>query len=121
MKINWSFLLPVALAYLIFAILLNSVGVVILQSIHSFNVSKQSASVLEGFKDLPIALVSLFLASFLPRLGYKKSLQAGIFLVLISCIAMPLLPGFLTVKILFLTLGACFAVVKVSVYSLVGG
>ncbi|KTD21742.1 MFS transporter [Legionella londiniensis] len=120
MKINWSFLLPVALAYLIFAILLNSVGVVILQSIHSFNVSKQSASVLEGFKDLPIALVSLFLASFLPRLGYKKSLQAGIFLVLISCIAMPLLPGFLTVKILFLTLGACFAVVKISVYSLVG-
>ena len=120
MKIKWSCLLPIILAYLIFAILLNSVGAVILQSTHSFNISKQSASMLEGFKDIPIAFVSLLLASFLPRLGYAKSLKIGLSLMFVACVSMPLLPGFLTTKILFLTLGASFAVVKVSIYSLVG-
>lgn len=120
MKIKWFCFFPIILTYVIFAILLNSVGAVILQSTHSFEISKQSAGMLEGFKDIPIAFVSLFIASFLPRLGYAKSLKIGLSLVCIACILMPLLPGFLTTKLLFLTLGASFAVVKVSIYSLVG-
>ena len=39
------------LTYVAFAMLLNSVGTVILQSISSFGVSKPEASTLEGFKD----------------------------------------------------------------------
>ncbi|RME62092.1 MAG: MFS transporter, partial [Alphaproteobacteria bacterium] len=50
--------LAMLLTYFVFAILLNSVGTVILQSINSFGVSKGAASTLEGFKDISIATVS---------------------------------------------------------------
>ena len=62
------------LNYFVFAILLNSVGIVILKSISVYKVHEVKASELELFKDLPIALVSLSIASFLPRLGYKKAM-----------------------------------------------
>ena len=46
----------IAISYYVFAILLNSVGTVILQSINSFDISKPQASTLEGFKDLSIEI-----------------------------------------------------------------
>lgn len=107
-------------AYFVFAILLNSVGTVILQSILSFGVTKQEASILEAFKDLPIAVVSFLVASLLPRLGYRRAMATGFAAVALACLAMPLAPGFLTTKILFFTVGASFALVKVSVYSTIG-
>jgi fucose permease len=108
------------LIYFTFAILLNSVGTVILQVINNYEVSKSAASVLEGFKDLPIAAVSFLVASFLPRLGYKKAMLIGLAIVTCACLAMPLVPGFLTTKLLFLSVGVSFALVKVSVYSTLG-
>lgn len=108
------------LIYFVFAILLNSVGTVILQVIANYGVSKSGASVLEGFKDLPIAIVSFLVASFLPRIGYKKAMLAGLALVTLACVAMPLAPAFLTTKLLFLCVGVAFALVKVSVYSTLG-
>ncbi len=60
--------------YFVFAILLNSVGIVILKSQNNYGVDEVQASILEAFKDLPIAIVSFFVASFLPRLGYKKAM-----------------------------------------------
>ncbi|WP_133129688.1 MFS transporter [Legionella yabuuchiae] len=117
---KWPLVLALILTYVIFAILLNSVGTVILQVIHNYNITKHSASTLEGFKDLPIAIVSFFVASFLPRLGYKASIQLGLIVVTMACFAMPLLPSFMTTKFLFLALGASFALVKVSVYATIG-
>jgi fucose permease len=107
-------------AYFLFAILLNSVGTVILQAIASFGVTKQDASVLEAFKDLPIAIVSFIVASFLPRLGYGRAMMIGFGAVALACIAMPLAPAFATAKLLFFTVGASFALIKVSVYSTIG-
>lgn len=112
--------LSLLLTYSVFAILLNSVGTVILQVIHTYQISKEAASVLEGFKDIPIAVVSFIVASYLPRLGYKLALQIALVLVTLACIAMPLLPAFWTTKLLFLTVGASFALVKVSVYASIG-
>jgi FHS family glucose/mannose:H+ symporter-like MFS transporter len=108
------------LTYFVFAILLNSVGTVILQVINTYGVTHQAASVLEGFKDLPIAIVSFLVASFLPRFGFKKAMIIGLGLVTAACIAMPIVPAFLTTKLLFLTTGISFALVKVSVYSTLG-
>jgi FHS family glucose/mannose:H+ symporter-like MFS transporter len=108
------------LIYFVFAILLNSVGTVILQVINNYGVGKSAASVLEGFKDLPIAIVSFLVASFLPRLGYKRAMLTGLAIVTCACLAMPLLPGFATAKLLFLCVGVAFALVKVSVYSTLG-
>ena len=75
---------------------------------------------LEGFKDIPIAVVSFIIASYLPRLGYKAALQIALLLVTLACIMMPLIPAFWTTKLLFFTVGASFALVKVSVYASIG-
>ena len=117
---NWRVKLSLLLTYFVFAILLNSVGVVILQVINNFGVSKTSASILEGFKDLPIALVSFLVASYLPRFGYRKAILVGLSVVTLACLVMPQLPSFAMTKVLFLSVGVGFALVKVSVYSTVG-
>lgn len=112
--------LSLLLTYFVFAILLNSVGTVILQVIHTYQITKAAASVLEGFKDIPIAVVSFIIASYLPRLGYKAALQIALLLVTLACIMMPLIPAFWTTKLLFFAVGASFALVKVSVYASIG-
>jgi fucose permease len=117
---NQRILLALFLIYFVFAILLNSVGTVILQVINNYGVGKSAASVLEGFKDLPIAAVSCLVASFLPRLGYKNAMLVALAIVTAACVAMPLLPSFATAKLLFLCVGVAFALVKVSVYSTLG-
>ena len=112
--------LSLFLTYFVFAILLNSVGTVILQVINNYNVSKTDASILEAFKDLPIAAVSFLVASFLARFGFRKAMMSGLVMVALASLAMPLVPAFWTTKLLFLCVGAAFALVKVSVYSTVG-
>lgn len=108
------------LDYAMFGVLLNSVGVVIMQSINSFYVTKESASLLEGFKDLPIAIVSFMVASFLPRVGYRRAMSIAFAMVGVACLMMPVFANFLVTKLLFLTIGAAFALIKVSVYSTIG-
>lgn len=106
-----------ALVYFIFAILLNSVGTVIMQVINCYNVAEDSASVLEAFKDIPIAVMSFLIAPFLPRLGFKKALMGSVLLAGFACILMPTSPSFFTTKMVFLLCGVAFAFAKVSIYS----
>lgn len=117
---NQRILLALFAIYLVFAILLNSVGTVILQVISTYGVSKSAASVLEGFKDIPIGVVSFLVASLLPRYGFKNAMLTGLVIVTAACLCMPLLPGFWTTKLLFLAVGVSFALVKVAVYSSIG-
>ena len=120
MKPNARLIVALALTYMIFGVLLNSVGIVILQSIASFGVSERDASILEAFKDLPIAIASFLVASMLPRLGYRNAVMLGLALVALACAVMFLMQSFGTVKVLFACVGICFALVKVSVYSSIG-
>lgn len=106
--------------YFVFAILLNSVGIVILKSQNNYGVDEVQASILEAFKDLPIAFVSFFIASFLPRLGYKKAMLIALALVSFACMVMYFGNSFDTAKLLFATVGISFALIKVSVYSMIG-
>ncbi|MEO8403339.1 MAG: MFS transporter [Chitinophagaceae bacterium] len=108
------------LNYFVFAILLNSVGIVILQVQHNFDISKGSASVLEGFKDGSIALTSFLIASYIVRIGYRKSMLIALALVSIMCLIMPSAGTFLMTKLLFATVGVSFALIKVSVYASLG-
>lgn len=110
----------IATSYFVFAILLNSVGTVILQSINTFDISKPQASSLEGFKDLSIAFVSFFVASIIPRIGYKVALLIGLAIVTFACLLTPLVGDFLVIKLLFACIGGSFALVKISVYSIIG-
>ena len=110
----------IAVSYFVFAILLNSVGTVILQSINSLDVSKTQASTLEGFKDLSIAIVSFVVAGFVPRIGYKIAMVVGLILVAGLCLLTPGVASFWAIKLLFAGIGSAFALVKVSVYAIIG-
>jgi fucose permease len=112
--------LSLYLNYFVFAILLNSVGAVILQVQRNFDVTKSAASVLEGFKDLPIAFASFLLASFLPKFGLKNSMLVGLGLVSAACFVMPFANEFWYFKLLFFTIRVSFALIKVTVYATIG-
>jgi len=112
--------LAIAASYFIFAILLNSVGTVILQAINTLGVSKTEASVLEGFKDLSIAIMSFAVASFIPRLGYKLAMLSALTVIAAACVSTAMISDFYMFKVLFAAIGCGFAVVKVSVYSIIG-
>jgi len=117
---NLGIKVSIYLNYFVFAILLNSVGIVIAKSINVYGVTESQASVLEAFKDLPIAVVSFIVASFLPRFGYKKAMLTGLAIVFFGCLLMVFGNTFLYTKILFLSIGVSFALIKLSVYSLIG-
>ncbi len=117
---NLGIKISVFLNYFVFAILLNSVGIVIERSIKLYEVTESQASVLEAFKDLPIAIISFLVASFLPRFGYKKAMLTGLAIVFFGCLYMVFGNSFFHTKVLFLSIGVSFALIKLSVYSLIG-
>lgn len=117
---NWKIKLSIFINYFLFAILLNSVGTVILQVQNTFGVTESSAAVLEAFKDLSIAFVSFLVASYLTRIGYKNSMLLALLIVTIACLGMPLVNQFWMTKLLFAAVGASFALIKVSVYATIG-
>lgn len=112
--------LSLFLNYFVFAILLNSVGTVILQVQNNFDISKGSASTLEAFKDLSIAIASFLFASYIVRIGYKKAMLFALALVSIMCLIIPSVSSFLMTKLLFATVGVSFALIKVSVFATLG-
>lgn len=117
---NLGIKISIYLNYFVFAILLNSVGIVIEKSIDVYKVTESQASTLEAFKDLPIAIVSFIIASFLPRFGYKKAMLVALVIVFFGCLQIILGNSFFYTKVLFLTIGVSFALIKLSVYSLIG-
>ena len=116
----WRIKLSLLLNYFVFAILLNSVGTVILQVQNNYGVTESSASVLEAFKDLTIAAVSFLVASYITRIGYKRAMLAALGIVAVACLLMPQVPAFWTTKLLFAATGASFALIKVSVFATIG-
>lgn len=117
---NWQIKLSLFLNYFVFAILLNSVGTVILQVQGNYGISESSASILEAFKDLSIAGVSFLVSSYVVRIGYKKSMLIALAFVTLACLIMATMPGFGTTKLLFAAVGSSFALIKVSVYATIG-
>lgn len=117
---NWRIKLSLFLNYFVFAILLNSVGTVILQVQNNYGVSQGSASVLEAFKDLSIAAVSFLVSSYITRIGYKSAMLIALGFVTVVCFVMPFTGSFAATKLLFAAVGSGFALIKMSVYSTIG-
>jgi fucose permease len=117
---NWRIKASLFLNYFVFAILLNSVGTVILQVQNNFGITQSSASILEAFKDLSIAFVSFLISSYIVRIGYKRSMLIALGFVTLVCFAMPFTANFLMTKLLFAAVGSSFALIKMSVYSTIG-
>ncbi len=117
---HWPIKVSLFINYFVFAILLNSVGTVILQVQRTYGVSESGASILEAFKDLPIAITSFLIASFITRIGYKRSMLIALGFIGFVCLVMPHVPTFWMTKMLFAATGVGFALVKVSVYATLG-
>jgi MFS transporter, FHS family, glucose/mannose:H+ symporter len=117
---NWKIKLSIFINYFLFAILLNSVGAVILQVQATFAITESSAAILEAFKDLSIAGVSFLVASYIVKIGYKNSMLIALGIVTCTCLLMPLVNQFWMTKLLFASVGTSFALIKVSVYATIG-
>jgi fucose permease len=120
LKSDWRIRLSLALNFAVFAILLNTVGIVIKRVIDDYGVSEAKAASLEGFKDLTIAAASFLLASYIPRIGYRRSMLAGLLAVSLASVLVATVPGFWVTPALYMTIGASFALMKGAVYSTVG-
>lgn len=117
---NWKIKTSLFLNYFVFAILLNSVGTVILQVQNNYGIAQGEASILEAFKDLSIAIVSFLVSSYITRIGYKNAMLIALAFVTIVCFIMPFTGSFFTTKLLFAAVGSGFALIKMSVYSTIG-
>lgn len=120
MKSNFKIKASLFLNYFVFAILLNSVGTVILLVQTYFGVNKQEASYLDPFKDISIAVASFIVGAFVSRIGYKKSMLIALAAVTVSCFIIPSIKLFMAIKILAAVAGFSFGLTKVSVYGTIG-
>ncbi len=117
---RWVVKISLFLNYFVFAILLNSVGTVVLQVQNTYGVSESSAAILEAFKDLPIAITSFLVASFIVRIGYRRAMLLALGFIALVALMMPQLPTFWMAKAMFAATGVGFALVKISVFATLG-
>jgi len=117
---NWRIKLSLFLNYFVFAILLNSVGTVILLMQKSFDITKAQASYTEPFKDLSIAIISFLVTSFITKIGYKKAMLIALGFISAVCFIMPFTSSIFMVRFLFAAVGSSFALIKMSVYGAIG-
>src|SRR3546814_10700634 len=69
-------IIAIVLTYMVFAVLMNRVGTVILQAIQSFHIDTTQASTLEGIKDFPGAIVSFTMARTEEHTSERQSLMS---------------------------------------------
>ena len=117
---NWRIKFSLFINYFVFAILLNSSGIAILQVQNNFGVTKKAAAWIDPCKDLSIAIVSFLIASYIAKFGYKKAMLVALGIICVVCFIIPSTPGFMAIKLLFVAVGSCFALIKMSVYSTIG-
>ena len=117
---NWRIRLSLFLNFFVFAILLNTVGIVIKRVIDDYGVSEAMAASLEAYKDLSIAVGSFILASYIPRFGYRRSMLVALLAVTVASMAVATVTGFWITPVLYMTIGVSFALIKGAVYSTVG-
>jgi fucose permease len=108
------------LNFFVFSILLNTVGIVIAQVIVDYQTSRVTAGSLEAYKDLSIAAVSFLVASYVPRIGYRRSMIVALLAVTLGSLLVATVRGFWVTPVLYLAVGSSFALVKVAGYSTVG-
>lgn len=85
--------LPLKLTFLIFSMVLNCMGIVILQ-LSEAKITYEKLGFLESFKDLPIAFISLFAVNFISKIGTKKALIIALIIVGICASVLPFVEVF---------------------------
>ncbi len=101
------------------AMLLNSVGVVILMLNSQGGVDLSSVGWIQPFKDGAVLIGSLLLISFITRFGYKIATQVGCLLEILACLLMGTFDGVFSAYLFFVMAGVAFALLKIAIYSAV--
>ncbi len=109
-----------ALTYAVLGILMNSVGVVILQAIQNWKTSNGLASTLEACKDLSVIAASFLLATRIPRFGYRHTLAVVMCVMTIACLLASFASAFVAMQVLFVVTGLSFGTAKVATYGIIG-
>ncbi|WP_080778955.1 MFS transporter [Chryseobacterium phocaeense] len=110
--------LPLKLTFLIFSMVLNCMGIVILQ-LSEAKITYEKLGFLESFKDLPIAFISLFAVNFIGKTGTKRALVSALVIVGICSCLLPFVEDFWFYKVWFAIIGTCFAVGKICVFGII--
>ncbi|ALR30178.1 MFS transporter [Chryseobacterium sp. IHB B 17019] len=110
--------LPLKLTFLIFSMVLNCMGIVILQ-LSDAKITYEKLGFLESFKDLPIAFISLFAVNFISKIGTKKALILALTIVGICSLILPFVEVFWFYKLWFAIIGTCFAIGKICVFGII--
>lgn len=108
------------LNFFLFAMLLNSVGIVILKAQKVYGINPIQASVIEASKDMLIAIAAFVVASVISKIGYKTSMLLALGLTTIAQLAMYYGDDYYWLLFLYASIGFSFALVKISVYTLIG-
>ncbi|AZA76302.1 MFS transporter [Chryseobacterium sp. G0186] len=109
---------PLKLTFLIFSMVLNCMGLIILQ-LSEAKITYGELGFLESFKDLPIAFISLFAVSFINKTGAKKALISALAIVGFCSCLLPFIEVFWFYKVWFAIIGACFAIGKICVFGII--
>jgi MFS transporter, FHS family, glucose/mannose:H+ symporter len=117
---NWRIKLSLYLNFLLFAILMSSDGILILQVQQHYGVVAGVAGLLGGFRDLSVAVSALLLAAYVARIGYKRSMSIALAMVAMICLIVPVGNSFITIGMMFLVTGAAFALMKSAIFSVIG-
>ena len=80
---HYKIALALKLTFLIFSMVLNCMGIIILQ-LSDENISYNKLGFLESFKDIPIAFIPLFAINFISRMGTEKSIILALFIVVFA-------------------------------------
>lgn len=113
-------ILTLALTYALLGLLMNSVGIVILQSITHFGATKLMGSTLEACKDLSVVAASFLLVAAVPAFGYRRALIAVLALMAAATFLASFATGFPAMQLLFVVTGFSFGITKIATYSAIG-
>lgn len=115
---HYNISLPLKLTFLIFSMVLNCMGIVILQ-LSEAKITYEKLGFLESFKDIPIAFISLFVVNFISKIGAKKALILALTIVGICSLILPFVEVFWFYKLWFAIIGTCFAIGKICVFGII--
>ena len=116
-KINLN--VNLMLSFIVFSMLLNSMSVIILQLSQNQQHSYTGLGMLEFFKDIPIALVSIFMVDYIKKRSYYSSLSIALIICTLCSFTIPFVSEFWFLKIWFILIGISFSIGKICVFSII--
>lgn len=108
------------LSFFVFAILINSVGIVLLKAQKIYGIDPLTVSNIELYKEIPITILSFFAVYAICKLGHWITMIFSLGLISFALFGLYIGNSFSWLLFLFVATGISFVLVKISIYTLVG-